>query len=206
MKYFFPVENSHFGRPKTNFRRFQKWKAKKTNKQTKKERKKQTNKQTNKQTKTNKTKQNKKKSSPLFITFPTSISNFPPSLLQFSFFYTQLSPLFPFSLPLFSRYFSKNFPVRSLGELCPPAPPPDTPLTCRHVSIVGWGRDWWLSLYNYPPSQVQGNKNGKKETKQNKNKNKNKKIRYIIFMWMQGRISDNLARLNCLVIIRRCSH
>ena len=57
VKCFFPVENSHFGRPKTNLRRFQKRKAKK-----------------------------KKKSSPLFITFPTSISNFPPSLLQFSFF------------------------------------------------------------------------------------------------------------------------
>ena len=32
MKCFFPVENSHFGRPKTNFRRFQKWKAKKKKK------------------------------------------------------------------------------------------------------------------------------------------------------------------------------
>ena len=29
MKCFFPVENSRFGRPKTNFRCFQKWKAKK---------------------------------------------------------------------------------------------------------------------------------------------------------------------------------
>ena len=43
VKCFFPVKNSHFGRPKTNFRRFQKWKAKK--------------------------KKKKKKSSPLFITF-----------------------------------------------------------------------------------------------------------------------------------------
>ena len=32
VKCFFPVENSHFGRPKTNFRRFQKWKAKKKKK------------------------------------------------------------------------------------------------------------------------------------------------------------------------------
>ena len=32
--------------------------------------------------------------------------------------------------------------------------------SCRHVSIVGWGRDWWLSLYVFPhQSQVQGNKN-----------------------------------------------
>ena len=38
----------------------------------------------------------------------------------------------------------------------------------RHVSIVGWGRDWWLSPYVPPPphqSHVQGNKNGK--TKRN---------------------------------------
>ena len=32
VKCFFPVENSHFGRPKTNFRHFQKWKAKKKKK------------------------------------------------------------------------------------------------------------------------------------------------------------------------------
>ena len=61
---FFPVENSHFGTPKTNFR-------------FKSEKKK------------------KKKPSPLFLTFPTSISNFPPSLLQLSFFSSQFSPLFP---------------------------------------------------------------------------------------------------------------
>ena len=36
VKCFFPVENSHFGRPKTNFRRFQKWKAKKKKKKKKK--------------------------------------------------------------------------------------------------------------------------------------------------------------------------
>ena len=27
-------------------------------------------------------------------------------------------------------------------------------LYCRHVSIVGWGRDWWLSLYVFLPSPV----------------------------------------------------
>ena len=32
VKCFFPIENSHFGRPKTNFCRFQKWKAKKKKK------------------------------------------------------------------------------------------------------------------------------------------------------------------------------
>ena len=107
-KMFFPSKNSHFGRPKTNFHHFQKWKAKK-----------------------------KKKSSPLFITFPTSISNFPPSLLQFSFFSSQFSPLFlflsiftPFPLPLFFWYVSKNFLVRSLwGALCPPVLPPVTQLS-----------------------------------------------------------------------------
>ena len=89
---FFPVENFHFGRPKTNFRRFQKWKAKK-----------------------------KKKVliSSFYITFPTSILpifhlpfyNFPSFLLDFH--------PFPPCL-LFSRYVSKNFPVRGLwGALCP---------------------------------------------------------------------------------------
>ena len=36
--------------------------------------------------------------------------------------------------------------------------------SCWHVSIVGWVRDWWLSLYVFllpHQSQVQGNKNGK---------------------------------------------
>ena len=39
---------------------------------------------------------------------------------------------------------------------------------CRYVSIVGWGRDWWLSLYVFPPTspKVQGNKNGKKKKKE----------------------------------------
>ena len=109
MKWLFPVKSSRFGRPKTNFRRFKKWKAKK--------------------------KKKKKKSSPLFITFPTSISNFPPSLLQFYFFSSQFLPLFHFSLPLFSRYVSKNFPVRSLGggHSAPHAPLPVTPL---YINII----------------------------------------------------------------------
>ena len=96
---FFPVENSHFGKPKTNFCRFQKWKAKK---------------------------KKKKKKGPhhflynfsyfhfQFSTFP--FYNFPSFLLNFHSFYH-------FSLSLFSRYVIKNFPVRSLwGALCPPAP------------------------------------------------------------------------------------
>ena len=101
--WFFPVENSHFGHfgtPKTNFRRFQKWKAKK-------ERKK------------------KKKSSPLFINFPTFILNFPSSLLQFCFFSSQLSPLFPFILAFFFPIRKQKFPgQKSLGGTLPPCPPP----------------------------------------------------------------------------------
>ena len=82
----FPGRKFPFCRPKTNFCRFQKWKAK------------------------------KKKGPHLFFwRFPASISNFPPFLLNFH-------PFSLFSLPLFSRYVSKNFPVRSLwGSLCPPA-------------------------------------------------------------------------------------
>ena len=61
VKCFFPVENSHFGRLKTNFRRFQKWKAKK--------------------------KKKKKKSPHLFFwRFPASISNFSTFSSQFSIF------------------------------------------------------------------------------------------------------------------------
>ena len=61
VKCFFPVENSHFGTPKTNFRRFQKWNAKK-----------------------------KKKKGPhlfpLFLTFPSSLFPFTIFLLFFAIF------------------------------------------------------------------------------------------------------------------------
>ena len=75
VKSFFPVENSHFGRPKTNFRRFQKWKAKK--------------------------KKKKKKKGPhlFFWRFPASVSNFPPfslfSLPLFSRYVSTLPPCPP---------------------------------------------------------------------------------------------------------------
>ena len=60
-------------------------------------------------------------SSPLFLTFPTSISNFPPSFLQFSLFSSQFSPFSLFFLASFFQYVSKNFPVRSLwGHSAPP--------------------------------------------------------------------------------------
>ena len=90
VKCFFPVENSHFGRLKTNFLCFQKSER-----------------------------QKKKKNPPLFIAI---------FLLFFSIF-------IPFPLPHFSRYVSKNFPVRSLwGALCPPAPPPPPPVTPLSIS------------------------------------------------------------------------
>ena len=102
VKCFFPAENSHIGRPKTNSVVF-------------------------------KSEKQKKRSSPLIITFPTSISKFPPSLLQFSFFSYQFSPFFPSSLlnsPLFPVFLASFFPDTSAkisrsevsgggGALCP---------------------------------------------------------------------------------------
>ena len=82
---FFPVENFHFGTPKTNFSRFEKWKKKK---------KKNHPKQILAILKSEKGKKTKNKtkgpllilelflsSSPHFGTFPPSIFSFPPSLL-----------------------------------------------------------------------------------------------------------------------------
>ena len=71
-----------------------------------------------------------KKSSPQFVTFPSSIFNFPHSLLLFSFF----SPFFPLV--------SLKFPGRSVeisqsevsgGTRLPPCPPPVTPLRGRKI-------------------------------------------------------------------------
>ena len=88
VKCFFPVENFHFGRPKTNFSGFEKWEGKKK----------------------------KKGSSPHFVTFPPSIFNFPPSLLHISFFSSQFSPLFPFFLLSFIPVDQQKFPnQKSLG-------------------------------------------------------------------------------------------
>ena len=73
-----------------------------------------------------KSEKQKKKSPPLFITFPTSISNFPPSLLQFSFFSSQFShlfPLFPFSLASFFPIGQQKFPGhKSWGHSAPMHP------------------------------------------------------------------------------------
>ena len=95
--FFSRVENSHIGRPKTNFHRF------KSEKQKKKKKKK-----------------GEGGSPQLFLDIfllPFSIFHLPLVFNIQSF----LLDFHPFSL--FSRYDSKNFPVRSLwGALCPPAP------------------------------------------------------------------------------------
>ena len=114
VKCFFPVENFHFGTPKTNFHRFRKKK--------------------------------KKRSSPLFITFPTSISNFPPFLSQFSFFSSQFSPLCPFFPCLFFPDTSAKISRLEVsgGTLLPATPLPVTPLSASTII----GKWWWLCTLN----------------------------------------------------------
>ena len=110
VKCFFLVENSDFGRPNTNFLRFQKWKAKKTKTKTKQ----------------------KKRSSPLSVTFPTSNSNFSPSLLPFHNFPSFLLNFYPF--PFFPCLFFPDTSAKiswsevSGGTL---PPPPVTPLVFK---------------------------------------------------------------------------
>ena len=73
---------------------------------------------------------------------------------------------------------------------------------CKHVSIVGWGRDWWLSLYVFLPhqSQVQGNKNGKTNKKQtNKKTNKNKSLGLLPNTCL---VSDYML---CLLYVYNCN-
>ena len=72
-----------------------------------------------------------KKGPHLFLErFPASISNFPPFLINFH-------PFSIFSLPLFSRYVIKNFPVRSLwGALCP------LPVMPLHAGHEHWGKNY----------------------------------------------------------------
>ena len=92
VKCFFPVENFHFRRPKTNFSRFQKWKGK------------------------------KRSSLllwlflRLFPIFHLSFYNFPSFLLNNIF-----SPFHFFPCLFFADTSAKNFPVRSLwGHSAPP--------------------------------------------------------------------------------------
>ena len=78
------------------------------------------------------------------VTFTTSISYFPPSLLHFSFFSSQFSPIFP--CLFFSQYVSKHFPLRSLwGALFPPSSPPAYYATALHV---------WLENRCTPPKTL----------------------------------------------------
>ena len=132
-KCFFPVENFHFGRPKTNFtgvlksEKQKKRKEKKKKKPTTKKQKQKTKNKTKTKTKTKKKTQIKKRYSPHFVTFPPSIFYFPPStfpfFLQFCFFFfSQFSPFFIFSLPLFFPVGQQKCPrQKSLGALWPPA-------------------------------------------------------------------------------------
>ena len=105
--FFFPVENFHFGRPKTktNFSRFKNWKGKRK----------------------------KKWSSPHFVTFPPSIFNFTSSFFTIFLLFFSIYPFFLASF--FLGRSAKNFPVRSLwghSSPCPlPPPPPVTPLSVR---------------------------------------------------------------------------
>ena len=127
VKCFFPVENFHFGRPKTNFSRFEKWKEKKERKKEKKK--------------------EEEEKSPLLILelFPHFIFNFPPSLLQFSFFSSPFSHLFHFFL-------ASSFPVgqqkclgqKSLGELCHPPPPTCYATGCKPLIAY---RQWDSAIY-----------------------------------------------------------
>ena len=93
-----------------------------------------------KKKKKKKKRRKKKRSSPLFRTFPTSISNFSPSPYNFPSFLLNFYPFPLFSLPIFSRYVSKNLPITSLGggghfAPCPPPPPPP-PVTALTVHII----------------------------------------------------------------------
>ena len=95
-----------------------------------------------------KKKKKKKRSSDLFRAFPTSISNFEPSLYHFPSFLLNFYPFSLFSFSYFSRYVSKNFPVRSLwgGTLPPPAPPPLTPLQVVWFSYPAAISKWNIHL------------------------------------------------------------
>ena len=109
LKCFFPVENSHFGRPKTNFSGFEKWKVKNKKKK-------------------------KKKIPPHFVnspfhfqfsTFPFSTFPFLIFLLFFSIFLFLASLFIPGRSAEISRW-------EMSGALCPPAVMPllTLPLSC----------------------------------------------------------------------------
>ena len=122
---FFPVENFHYGRPKTNFTCFEKWKEKKK----------------------------KKKKGPLFIfhfgTFSTFHFQFLPSFLQFFFF---SSPFPPFSIFFLASFFpvgQQKFPgQKSLGGTLPHAPRLLCHCTVGKQKYGDFAIEAYLILYN----------------------------------------------------------
>ena len=110
VKFFSPVENFHFGRPKTSFGGFEKWKAKKKKKKKRKRKRKE---------------KKKEKSSPHFPPF-ISLSNFSSFHFQFSIFPFTIFLLFfsiflPFFLASFFPVGQQKFPGQKFlgGALCP---------------------------------------------------------------------------------------
>ena len=109
VKCFFPVENFHFGRPKTNFSGFEKWNAKK---------------------------KKKKKSSLILLLFHLPFSIFHLSFYNFPSFLLNFHPFSLFSLPLFSRYRSAEISRSKVsGGHSAPYPPP--PPLLRHCLKPG---------------------------------------------------------------------
>ena len=76
-----------------------------------------------KKKKKKKKKRKRKRSSPHFVTFPHSFSNFPPPLFRFSFFF---APFFPFFLVSLLTVGQQNFPGQKSrkGALCLSGPTP----------------------------------------------------------------------------------
>ena len=135
-EFFSPVENFHFGRPKTSFSGFEKWKAKKKKKKKKKRKKK-------------KEKKRKKKNLLLIFLLIISLSNFSSFHFQFSIFPFTIFLLFfsiflPFFLASFFPVGQQKFPGQKfLGGTMPPAPPV-TPLlsNLQRTSKTNWKYVW----------------------------------------------------------------
>ena len=128
MKCFFPLENSHFGRPKTYFRRFQKWKAKRK----------------------------KKRSSPLFRPFLLPFTIFHVPFYNFPSFLPNFHSFSLFSLPLFSRYISKNFLVKSLwGDTLPPACYATDPHTSSNSQVQAFFSQTSTPTFSFKKQQQQ---------------------------------------------------
>ena len=117
----------HFGRPKTNFSGFEKWK-----------------KQKKKKKKQAKKKKKKKKKGPLpFCNFPTFLFKI---FLQLFFFSSPFPPPFSlFSLPLFFQVGQQKFPCqKSLGGTLPP---PACYATANEMTVC-------TGVYGEPPFWV----------------------------------------------------